>query len=126
TLHANSPRDALRRLETMILMAGLNLTDKAMREQIASAIHIVVQASRLSDGSRKIVKIAEVTGMEGDTVAMQDIFAFEKVGVREDGKVIGAFRTTGIRPRFAEQLEASGIRLPANIFEPKLEYCLRE
>ncbi|MDZ7369696.1 MAG: CpaF family protein [candidate division KSB1 bacterium] len=126
TLHANSPRDALRRLETMILMAGLNLTDKAMREQIASAIHIVVQASRLSDGSRKIVKIAEVTGMEGDTVSMQDIFTFEKLGVREDGKVIGAFRTTGIRPRFAEQLEASGIRLPANIFEPKLEYCLRE
>jgi pilus assembly protein CpaF len=126
TLHANAPRDALRRLETMILMAGMNLTDKAMREQIASAIQIIIQAARLSDGTRKIVKISEVTGMEGEIVTLQDIFIFEKLGVREDGKVIGAFRTTGIRPKFAEQLEASGIQLPVDIFEPNLEYCQKE
>ncbi len=126
TLHANAPRDALRRLETMILMAGMNLTDKAMREQIASAIQIIIQAARLSDGTRKIIKISEVTGMEGEIVTLQDIFIFEKLGVREDGRVIGAFRTTGIRPKFAEQLEASGIQLPVDIFEPKLEYCQKE
>ncbi len=126
TLHANSPRDALRRLETMILMAGMNLTDKAMREQIASAINVIVQIARLSDGTRKIVKVSEVTGMEGEVVTLQDIFQFEKLGVREDGKVIGAFRTTGIRPKFAEQLEASGIQLPSDIFEPNLVYCNKE
>ncbi len=126
TLHANSPRDALRRLETMILMAGMNLTDKAMREQIASAINVIVQIARLSDGSRKIVKISEVTGMEGEVVTLQDIFMFEKLGVREDGVVLGAFRTTGIRPKFAEQLEASGIQLPADVFEPNLQYSHKE
>ncbi len=126
TLHANSPRDALRRLETMILMAGMNLTDKAMREQIASAINVIVQIARLSDGTRKIVKVSEVTGMEGEVVTLQDIFQFEKLGVHEDGRVIGAFRTTGIRPKFAEQLEASGIQLPGDIFEPTLEYCNKE
>ncbi|HQI48604.1 MAG TPA: ATPase, T2SS/T4P/T4SS family, partial [bacterium] len=126
TLHANSPRDALRRLETMILMAGMNLTDKAMREQIASAINIIIQSARLSDGSRKVIKISEITGMEGETVTLQDIFQYEKLGVREDGRVIGGFRTTGIRPRFAEQLEASGIQLPVDIFEPKMEPSLQE
>ncbi len=126
TIHANSSRDALRRLETMILLAGMNLTDKAMREQIASAINVIIQASRLSDGTRKVVKITEVTGMEGETVSLQDIFTFEKLGVREDGRVIGGFRTTGIRPRFAEQLETSGIQLPVDIFEPKMEYCHKE
>ncbi|NQT25589.1 CpaF family protein [candidate division KSB1 bacterium] len=120
TLHANSPRDALRRLETMILMAGNNLSDKAMREQISSAIHLIVQVARLSDGSRKIMQVSEVTGMEGSIITMQDIFKFEKMGVREDGVVLGGFRTTGLRPRFAEQLVASGITLPADIFEPKV------
>ncbi|HNW58575.1 MAG TPA: CpaF family protein [bacterium] len=126
TLHANSPRDALRRLETMILMAGMNLGDKAMREQIASAINVIIQAARLSDGSRKIIKISEITGMEGETVTLQDIFIYEKLGVREDGRVIGGFRTTGIRPKFAEQLEASGIQLPVDMFEPKMEPTLQE
>jgi pilus assembly protein CpaF len=121
TLHANTTRDALRRLETMILMAGSNLTEKAMREQISSAINIIIQVSRLSDGSRKIIKISEITGMEGDTISLQDIFVFEKMGVREDGQVLGGFRSTGLRPKFAEQLETSGIALPHDIFEPKLE-----
>lgn len=121
TLHANSTRDALRRLETMILMSGSNLTDKAMREQISSAINLIIQIARLSDGSRKVKKVSEITGMEGNVVTLQDIFVFEKTGVREDGKVLGGFRTTGIRPKFAEQLEASGIDLPVDLFEPKIE-----
>ena len=122
TMHANSPRDALRRLETMILMAGANLTDRAMREQISSAINVIIQLARLSDGSRKITQIVEITGMEGDAVSLQDIFTYEKVGVKENGDVLGSFKTTGIRPKFAEQLEASGIELPATIFEPKIEF----
>lgn len=126
TLHANSPRDALRRLETMILMAGGNFTDKAMREQISSAINLIVQISRLSDGSRKVIKISEITGMEGETVSLQELFIFEKIGIHEDGKVLGAFRSTGIRPKFAEQFEASGIKLPADIFEPKFEFNFEE
>ena len=117
TLHANTTRDALRRLETMILMAAANLPDKAIREQITSAINVIVQIIRLSDGSRKIAKVSEITGMEGDIVSMQDIFVFEKVGINEDGKVLGAFKSTGIRPKFAEQLEASGIDLPVDLFE---------
>lgn len=121
TLHANSTRDALRRLETMILMAGANLTDKAMREQISSAINLIVQIARLGDGTRKLIKISEITGMEGNTITLQDIFVFEKMGVKEDGTVLGGFRTTGIRPKFAEQLAASGIRLPADIFDPKVD-----
>ena len=119
TIHANNPRDALRRLETMILMAGGNLTDKAMREQISSAIDVIVQGSRLSDGTRKIIKISEITGMEGDTISLQDIFVYEKMGVR-DGRVLGGFRTTGIRPKFAEQVETSGIELPIDVFDPKV------
>jgi pilus assembly protein CpaF len=126
TLHANSPRDALRRLETMILMAGANLSDKAMREQIASAINIIIQIARLSDGTRKVVKVSEVVGMEGDTVSLQDIYIFDKLGIRENGQVLGAFRTTGIRPKFAEQLEMSGIQLPPDIFEHKMELIAEE
>ena len=117
TLHANTTRDALRRLETMILMAAANLPDKAIREQITSAINVIVQIIRLSDGSRKIAKVSEITGMEGDIVSMQDIFVFEKYGISEDGRVLGAFKSTGIRPKFAEQLEASGIDLPVDLFE---------
>ncbi len=117
TLHANSPRDALRRLETMILMAGTNLPDKAMREQISSAINVVVQVSRLSDGTRKVTRISEITGMEGEVVSMQDIFVFNKLGITEDGRVVGAIRATGIRPKFAEQIKTSGISLPNTIFE---------
>jgi len=121
TLHANSPRDALRRLETMVLMASGNLGDRAMREQISSAINIIVQISRLSDGSRKVVKVVEIVGMEGETVSLQDIFLFEKLGIREDGRVVGTFRTSGIRPRFIEQIETAGIKLPDEMFEPRYE-----
>jgi len=117
TLHANTPRDALRRLETMILMAGTNLPDRAMREQIAAAVNVIVQATRLSDGSRKVTRISEITGMEGEVVTMQDIFLFEKMGISDDGKVRGALRATGIRPKFADALEIAGIELPANLFE---------
>lgn len=118
TLHANTPRDALRRLETMILMAGTNLPDKAMREQISSAINVLIHITRLSDGSRKVVKLSEITGMEGEVISMQDIFVFEKFGISEDGRVLGAFKGTGIRPKFEDQLRASGIILPSNIFDP--------
>jgi pilus assembly protein CpaF len=116
TLHANTPRDALARLETMISMAGLNLPEKAMRQQVASAIDVVVQVSRMTDGNRKIMTIAEIVGMEGDVITMQDIFVFEREGTTEDGQVIGRFRSTGIRPRFAERLKAYGIPLPASMF----------
>ena len=126
TLHANNPRDALRRLETMILMAVGNLTDRAMREQICSAVNLVVQISRFSDGTRKLLKVTEVTGMEGDVIAIQDIFSYEKMGLTKDGKVVGAFKTTGIRPRFADTLATSGIKLPDNIFEPRSEYDIEE
>ncbi len=117
TIHANSPRDALTRLETMVAMASLNIPDKPVRRQIASAINVVVQVSRLSDGTRKVVSLSEITGMEGDVVTMQEIFVFKKTGVDEDGRVLGEFMPSGIRPKFAEQLLASGIRLPMDMFE---------
>jgi pilus assembly protein CpaF len=118
TLHANSPRDALSRLETMIAMAGLDLPEKAMRQQIASALDIVVQLSRMSDGSRKMVSFSEVIGMEGDVVTMQEIFTFERVGIDEKGQVVGQFRATGIRPYFSDRLRVRGIQLPTDLFEP--------
>jgi len=117
TIHANSPRDALSRLETMVAMSNLNLPDTAIRRQIAAALDVVVQMSRMSDGTRKIVNISEITGMEGDIVTMQDIFAFRKRGIREDGEVLGDFMPTGIRPRFSERLLVSGIQLPMAMFE---------
>jgi len=126
TLHANSPRDALRRLETMILLAGGNLTDRAMREQIGSAINIIVQIARLSDGSRKILKITEITGMEGDTVSLQDIFVYDKIGISENNELLGAFKTTGIRPKFTRQLEISGVELKGDFFEPRIEHTFEE
>jgi pilus assembly protein CpaF len=119
TLHANTTRDALRRLETMILMAGTNLPDKAMREQISSAIDVIIHIGRLSDGTRKVFKISEITGMEGEVVTLQDIFIYEKLGIREDGTVVGVFRTTGIRPKFYDQLKTSGIVLPPELFEER-------
>jgi pilus assembly protein CpaF len=122
TIHANTPRDALSRMETMISMANLNLPDKAMRQQISSAVDLVIQVSRLSDGTRKIMSISEVVGMEGDVVTMQDIFVFERVGIGEKGKVLGRFRPTGIRPKFSEQLKYAGIHLPASMFENVSEY----
>ena len=117
TLHANTTRDALRRLETMILMAGTNLPDKAMREQISSAIHVLIHVARLSDGSRKVVKISEITGMEGEVISLQDIYMYEKYGIKENGEVIGAFKATGVRPKFADNLKASGIEMPVEMFE---------
>ncbi|MEE9244794.1 MAG: CpaF family protein [Gemmatimonadota bacterium] len=116
TIHANSPRDALARLETMILMAGTNLPPRAMREQIASALDLVIQITRLSDGARKVVSICEVVGMEGEIVTMQEIFGFDRMGVTSEGKVVGEFRASGARPQFADKLEVSGISLPAAMF----------
>ncbi len=117
TVHANTPRDALARLETMIQMTGMRLSDRAMRQQIAAAINLVVQAARLADGSRRVTSISEITGMEGDTITMQEIFMFERTGVDRDGQVIGRFRATGIRPRFAEKLKQCGMQLPRVFFE---------
>jgi pilus assembly protein CpaF len=116
TIHANSPRDALARLETMIAMASLNIPDVAIRRQIASAIDVVIQVSRLSDGTRKVIDIAEITGIEGDVITMQDIFVFRKRGIRETGEVLGEFSPSGIRPRFAERLTVAGIHLPVAMF----------
>jgi pilus assembly protein CpaF len=117
TIHANTPRDALGRVETMIAMGSTNLPERAMRQQIAAAIQIVVQQTRLSDGSRKITSVSEITGMEGDIITMQEIFVFERMGITQDGKVIGRFRATGVRPKCCERLRASGIHLPADMFE---------
>jgi pilus assembly protein CpaF len=117
TVHANTPRDALTRLETMIQMTGMRLSDRAMRQQIASAINLVVQVARLSDGTRRVTSISEITGMEGETITMQEIFQYERTGVDSNGMVIGRFRPTGIRPRFAERLKISGFTLPRVFFE---------
>jgi len=117
TIHANTPRDALARLETMIQMTGMRLSDRAMRQQVAAAINLVVQVARLSDGTRRLTAISEITGMEGETITMQEIFQFERTGVDSQGQVIGRFRPTGIRPRFAERLKASGLQLPRVFFE---------
>src|SRR5579862_7540794 len=117
TIHANTPRDALGRLETMVAMANLNIPESAIRRQIASAIDVVVQVSRHSDGTRKVINISEITGMEGNVVTMQDIFIFRKRGIKENGEVLGDFLATGVRPKFAERLLVSGIHLPTNMFE---------
>ena len=117
TIHSNSPRDALARLETMILMAGTNLPNRAMREQIASAIDVIVQVSRLSDGRRKIMSVSEITGMEGNVVTMQDVFTFKRTGIGDNGQVLGTFGSTGIRPRFLEKLRISGVELPPTTFD---------
>jgi pilus assembly protein CpaF len=116
TIHANSPRDALSRLETMILMAGTNLPPRAMREQMASALDVVIQVARLSDGSRKVASISEVVSMEGDIVTMQEIFTYSRRGITSDGKVVGQFVASGARPQFTDKLEVSGIRLPSEMF----------
>ncbi len=118
TLHANSPRDALSRLETMVLMAGMELPLKVIRQQIASAVDLVVHQSRLKNGPRKITAISEVAGMEGDTIVMTDIFKFEQTGVSPEGEIIGQFKPTGIRPMFSPRLEAVGYRLSAELFNP--------
>ena len=117
TIHANSPRDALYRLDTMVAMANLNLPERAVRQQIASAVHLVIQVTRLSDGTRKVTAITEVTGMEGEMISTQDIFVFDRTGLRRDGKVCGRFRATGIRPRCTERLLSFGVQLPVDMFE---------
>jgi pilus assembly protein CpaF len=117
TIHANTPRDALSRLETMVAMANLNLPESAIRRQISSALDVVVQVSRMSDGSRKVVSVAEIIGMEGNIVTMQDIFMYRKRGIRDTGEVLGDFIATGVRPKFAERLLVTGIHLPASLFE---------
>ena len=122
TVHANTPRDALTRLENMVGMAGLNLPPKAMRQQISSALTAVIHVSRLTDGKRKVTSIQEITGMEGDIVTMQEIFIFEQTGVAPDGTVLGNFRATGIRPRFIERLRTRGIVISDEIFDPTRLY----
>jgi pilus assembly protein CpaF len=117
TIHANTPRDALHRLDTMVAMANLNIPDKAVRQQIASAVNIVIQINRLSDGTRKVTSISEITGMEQDIITMQEIFAFKKTGIGEDGRVIGSFRATGIRPKCSDQLATVGFPLPMDMFD---------
>jgi pilus assembly protein CpaF len=117
TIHANSPRDALNRLETMVSMANLNIADKAIRQHVASAIHVIVQIIRLPDGARKLVSISEITGLEGDMITMQDLFVFEREGYDENKRVRGRFRSTGIRPRFSEKLAAMGISLNSSMFK---------
>ena len=121
TIHANTSRDALARLESMVAMANLNLPERAVRQQIAASIAIVVQISRMSDGSRRVVNISEITGMESDMISMQDIFTFVRRGVGPSGKVVGTFRPSGIRPKFMEKLRVAGILLPAEIFDTILE-----
>jgi pilus assembly protein CpaF len=117
TVHANSPRDAISRLEVMVSLANANMHLLAIRQQVASAVHILVQVSRLSDGTRRVMNITEVTGIETDVVTLQDIFVFEKRGLGPDGKVVGRFAATGILPKFNEKLLAAGIRLPVELFD---------
>jgi pilus assembly protein CpaF len=121
TIHANSVRDALSRVENMVSMANLNIPERAVRHQIASAIHAVVQVARLSDGTRKVISISEVTGIEGDLIAMQEIFTFERRTVDENGKIRGCFKATGVRPQFADRLATGGGRLRPALFESKTE-----
>jgi pilus assembly protein CpaF len=118
TIHANTPRDALARLENMVGMAGVSLTPRAIRQQIASAITVILQASRLADGTRKVVSMQEITGMEGDIISMQEIFRFEQTGIDADGKVQGHFCATGVRPRFSDRLRMFGAAVPEDTFDP--------
>ena len=117
TIHANSARDALYRLDTMIAMANLNIPERAVRQQVSSAIDLIIQVARLTDGSRRVTAITEITGMERDVITMQDIFTFERTGIGPDGRVKGAFRATGIRPKCTDRLAASGVHLPPALFE---------
>ncbi|MGE5712214.1 MAG: CpaF family protein [Nitrospira sp.] len=122
TVHANSCRDALTRIETLVSMAGLNLATKAMRHYVSSALDVIVQIARLSDGSRKLISLQEVVGMEGDLITLQELFVFQQTGLDENRKVKGRFRATGVRPKFAERLAAKGVALPAELFDPQKVY----
>jgi pilus assembly protein CpaF len=121
TIHSNTPRDGVARLEVMVGMANANMAPRAIRQQVTSAIDLMIQVSRFSDGSRRVTYITELVGLEGDQVTMQDIFVFEKTGVAESGKVLGRFRATGIRPRFYDKLKTSGITLPTSLFQTVVE-----
>jgi pilus assembly protein CpaF len=120
TIHANTPRDAVARIETMITMAGFELPLKALRQQIASAVDLIVQANRLQGGPRKITHITEILGMEQDTIVMQDIYHYEKEGIDESGRAFGRFEATGVRPNFMDRLEAAGVRLPSSAFRQRV------
>jgi pilus assembly protein CpaF len=118
TIHANSPRDALARMETMAMMSNLNLPEKAIRKQVSSAVSLIVQVARFTDGTRRLTHITELTGMESDVVSLQDLFLFERQGVTPEGHTIGSFIASGIRPKFAERLRAAGYELPTEMFDP--------
>jgi pilus assembly protein CpaF len=120
TCHANTPRDAIARLETMIMMAGFEMPIKAMRQQISNAVDLIVQANRLQGGPRKVTHITEIVGMEQDTIVMQDIFKYNQEGVDERGRAVGHFHATGIRPTFMSRLESSGVRLPSSAFRERI------
>ena len=120
TIHANSPRDGIARLETLVMMAGFEMPMKAIRQQITSAVHLIIQSNRLQGGPRRVTHITEVAGMEGDTVVMQDIFRYVQTGIDESGTATGHFVSTGIRPSFMDRLEQSGIRLPASAFRERV------
>jgi len=117
TLHANTPRDACARLETMCMYTGIDLPEKTIRQQISSAVHLIIQASRLTDGSRRVTYISEITGMEGSIITIQDIFKWEQYGLDENGRVIGCHVSTGVRPKFGDKCKAKGIKLPLEIFD---------
>ena len=119
TVHANTPRDAISRIETLVLMAGMDLPLKVVRQQISSAVDLIVQQTRLKDGQRKVTAVTEVAGMEGEIIVLTDIFKFNPTGVSEDGKVLGEVHATGIRPNFTPRLEAAGFKLSADIFAPR-------
>jgi pilus assembly protein CpaF len=121
TIHSNTPRDALARIETMVMMAGMDLPSRAIREQVAAAIHMIVQVGRLSDGSRKVVSVSEIQGMEGNVIVLQDLFTFQQKGIGEGGKVLGAMQPTGMVPRFVERFNASGAHLPPEVFKRSTE-----
>src|SRR5947199_1856731 len=120
TLHANTPRDGQARLETMVMMAGMDLPIKAMRQQISSAVDVIIQANRLQGGPRKVTSISEVLGMEGDVIIMQEIFRFKQLGIDQNGRSYGQYEATGVRPAFVSRLEAAGIKLPSNLFQERV------
>jgi pilus assembly protein CpaF len=122
TVHANSCRDALTRIETLVSMAGLNLATKAMRHYVSSALDVIIQIARMSDGSRKLISLQEVVGMEGDLITLQELFVFQQTGVDQNHKVKGRFKATGVRPKFAERLTAKGVPLPVELFDPQKVY----
>jgi pilus assembly protein CpaF len=122
TVHANSPRDSLTRIETLVSMAGLNLATKAMRHYVSSALDVIIQIARLSDGSRKLISLQEIVGMEGDLITLQELFVFQQTGLDENRKVKGRFKATGVRPKFAERMAAKGVALPIDLFDPQKVY----